>query len=112
MDELHILRERARANLDAAIAKAKSDYRQALAHIDGLSKVMPVAQRSPEGPATLRQAIADAIKDKPATKLEIVVAVMESGYKSRMSKRELFKRVARMLREDKRFRRIGDKWSS
>lgn len=110
MDEIHILRERAKSNRDEAIAKAKSDYKQAMAHIDGLSKVMPVAPRSSEGKPTLRQAIAAAITDKPRTTLEIAVAVIESGYRSRMSRREIVKRVARILREDQRFKRDGNRW--
>ena len=49
--------------------------------------------------------------DRQLTRTEVAVGVLELGYKSAMPKRDFVKKVARLLRSDDRFRKIGSRWT-
>ena len=118
MDEFALLKDKAKENRDAAIAKARQDYKQSLAYIAELRKVMrnPSCKvwrdPAPGQPMTLRETMIAVLGDRKMTKIELVVSVLESGYKTKMPKREVFRKVAAILRKDGRFKRQGDKWAT
>lgn len=68
-------------------------------------------RRPSTAPTTLRDVIASVLGNRQMTKTEIVVGVLESGYKTTMIRQEFCKRVAWLLKTDGRFKKTGERWS-
>jgi hypothetical protein len=113
--EFDALRQRAKENRDAAIKQANSDYKRTLAQITALQNAMTgnrpyrAWNGTPSHPnvMTLREAIVAVLGDRKLTRTEVVVGVIELGYRTAMPRRDFVKRVRRMMQLDGRFRRIG-----
>jgi hypothetical protein len=61
---------------------------------------------------TFRDAIYAVVQGKSLTLTEINVALLESGWRSVMSPKDLREHIAKVLRKDSRFRREGERWTT
>jgi hypothetical protein len=67
-------------------------------------------RRRPQNPMTLREAVLQALKDKPLTKLEILQAVERLGYK--FAAKNPRQSLDNLLYTKGLFRRVGDKFAA
>ncbi len=117
MNEFESLRLQAKDKRDAAIANARQDYRRTISQIAALRKSItgPTEHRDVAGytnRTTLRETIVTVLADRKLTKIEIVVGVLELGYKTDMRRVDLIKHVNRILRTDGRIKWDGSKWAA
>jgi hypothetical protein len=116
MNEFEALEKLARDKRRATIAKARQEFRATLAQIRALKKaIVGNPAHQPNGcqvdTQTLRQAILVVLGTRKMTLTELVVGILETGYKTTSTKREFRKTVAKILRKDGRFKRDGARWT-
>jgi hypothetical protein len=70
---------------------------------------------TPERPfanMSLNEVVQQVLADKQMTKLELTVAVLEAGYESKRTRRELREAIRQTLKKDERYMKDGEKWSA
>ena len=60
---------------------------------------------------TMREVIRTVLAEKPLTQTELVVAMLESGYYTTMTRQALRNAVGMELRKDGEFRKADGKWT-
>jgi hypothetical protein len=70
---------------------------------------------TPERPfanMSLNEVVQQVLADKQMTELELTVAVLEAGYESKRTRRELREAIRQTLKKDERYMKDGEKWSA